>query len=174
MRLCVNWTSIERKAADWWMRDLVWSINIFQSRGCVLRDCVSIADNTYVAPDTVIPPFAIFAGNIGKSAFPTPSRRWKNLQCRGWKTTEGFVGVRFCRLSMGKSSNVSQVPRIRGNGRICLIPCFSHSSCTVSLHGARPLHWITALVFTLCKVFVYEQSSDKIFIRPIVRSVTKV
>jgi hypothetical protein len=31
----------------------------------IVHDCVSIADNTVVPPDTVIPAFTIFAGNIG-------------------------------------------------------------------------------------------------------------
>ncbi|XP_055347775.1 dynactin subunit 5-like [Paramacrobiotus metropolitanus] len=46
--------------------------NCVVSRGCVLRDCISIADNTFVAPDTIIPPFTIFAGNIGKEVGELP------------------------------------------------------------------------------------------------------
>ncbi len=38
---------------------------IDQSRRCILKDCCKIADNTILAPDTVVPPFTLFSGSPG-------------------------------------------------------------------------------------------------------------
>lgn len=43
-----------------------------QGRRCVLKDCCMVADNTVLAPETVVPAFAVFSGCPGKS-FTTSS-----------------------------------------------------------------------------------------------------
>ena len=37
----------------------------FQGRRCVLKDCCKILDNTVLPPETVVPPFTVFAGCPG-------------------------------------------------------------------------------------------------------------
>ena len=32
----------------------------------MLKDCCSIADNTVLPPETVVPPFSLFSGNPGE------------------------------------------------------------------------------------------------------------
>jgi len=34
-------------------------------RRCILKDCCTIADNTILAEDSVVPPFTIFSGSPG-------------------------------------------------------------------------------------------------------------
>lgn len=38
----------------------------------MLKDCSAILDGTVLAPDTVVPPFAVFAGNPGKQVAELP------------------------------------------------------------------------------------------------------
>jgi hypothetical protein len=38
---------------------------VAQGRRCILKDCCAIADNTVLAPETVVPPFTLFGGNPG-------------------------------------------------------------------------------------------------------------
>ena len=51
---------------DWKMK-AVTPDNLFspQGRKCVLKDCCAIADNTYLPPETVVPPFTLVAGSPG-------------------------------------------------------------------------------------------------------------
>ena len=39
---------------------------VTQGRRCILKDCCYIADNTVLAPETVVPCFARFAGSPGR------------------------------------------------------------------------------------------------------------
>jgi len=36
----------------------------FQGRRCVLNDCCMIADNSIVPPETIVPTFSVFSGNL--------------------------------------------------------------------------------------------------------------
>ncbi len=40
--------------------------NAVIGRRCLLKDCCAIAEKAVLAPDTVVPPFAIMAGSPGK------------------------------------------------------------------------------------------------------------
>ena len=35
----------------------------------MLKDCCAIADNTVLAPETVVPPFTLFSGSPGETVF---------------------------------------------------------------------------------------------------------
>ena len=36
-----------------------------QGRRCVLKDCCAVADNAVLPPETVVPPFTLYAGSPG-------------------------------------------------------------------------------------------------------------
>ena len=46
--------------------------NCVLGRLSMLKDCCAILDGTVLAPDTVVPPFAVFAGNPGKQVGELP------------------------------------------------------------------------------------------------------
>lgn len=42
---------------------------ILKGRRSVLKDCCAIADNTVLAPETVVPPFTLYSGSPGSVSF---------------------------------------------------------------------------------------------------------
>lgn len=40
--------------------------HFFKGKGSVLKDCCLIEDNTFLPPDTIVPPFTVFSGSPAK------------------------------------------------------------------------------------------------------------
>ena len=55
---------------------MVMQLRVFcihsQSRSCILKDCCRIEDNTVLPPETIVPPFMIYAGNPGQCVGELP------------------------------------------------------------------------------------------------------
>lgn len=52
----------------------IWKTNVwFEGKFTIIKDCVKIADNTVIPPNTVIPTLALFGGSPGKTPPSTSS-----------------------------------------------------------------------------------------------------
>ena len=57
---CYTW-------ACWLLRIVELEWILLQGRRCVLKDCCAVADNAVLPPETVVPPFTLYAGSPGNA-----------------------------------------------------------------------------------------------------------
>ena len=53
--------------ACWLLRIVELEWILLQGRRCVLKDCCAVADNAVLPPETVVPPFTLYAGSPGNA-----------------------------------------------------------------------------------------------------------
>lgn len=82
--------------------------NCVLGRLSMLKDCCAILDGTVLAPDTVVPPFAVFAGNPGRQVGELPEITQELMIDFTWSFYRNLLPMSKKPQSQGDSADSSK------------------------------------------------------------------
>lgn len=81
--------------------------NCVLGRLSMLKDCCAVLDGTVLAPDTVVPPFAVFAGNPGRQIGELPEITQELMIDYTWSFYRNFLPESKRPVTEGRKSEAT-------------------------------------------------------------------